>query len=492
MYASEARYLEYLRQALQVLVKPLSDAARGIKLTGGDPPPAHDLFQTDTHLLSQLTEGRNHTLRRKQHANALRTADMWVFLKIYPQLEILTGHVTAELEKGLRRALIPPGEGANPTAVQIQIQIENQEPRSRQSEAEGGPVLCVGGIFLGLKALMSTYNAYAAVWEEVTSVLGRKEFAEFKEAVSGRLLPLTLSQHLHAPFDAMHRYSVQLQALLDETPRQHPDYESISSAVTLVEATLARMQQTQEDTRMYHQIQRIKASVLAMKGGDDRGQEIWANLISSERKLLKTGKLYKACRHHNKEFQFWLFDNCLAYAVPLGQGGRGEGRYRLNRVLLLRHCQARASREDPRALDILSPTKSFALHCPSVSEAQGWLLAARTAIHIAQQAFPPPTPTTDHTTRRPCGNRQRRLFPASFVSKPLAPPAFWALGNATVEAAGGWCALPVPGIICGCPACTRRRNNGSVSVAFNGMGRTRPVKKTFLGGSTRGGSCLGE
>ncbi|TFJ84714.1 hypothetical protein NSK_004178 [Nannochloropsis salina CCMP1776] len=290
MYASEARYLEYLRQALQALVKPLSDAARGIKLTGGDPPPAHDLFQTDTHLLSQLTEGRNHTLRRKQHANALRTADMCVFLKIYPQLEILTGHVTAELEKGLRRALIPPGDGTNPTAVQIQIKSENQDPRSRQSEAEGGPVLCVGGIFLGLKALMSTYNAYAAVWEEVTSVLGRKEFAEFKEAVSGRLLPLTLSQHLHAPFDAMHRYSVQLQALLDETPRQHPDYEPISSAVTLVEATLARMQQTQEDTRMYRRIQRIKASVLAMKGGDDRGKEIWANLISSIVKPEPPGK----------------------------------------------------------------------------------------------------------------------------------------------------------------------------------------------------------
>jgi hypothetical protein len=143
---------------------------------------------------------------------------------------------------------------------------------------------------------------------------------------------------------------------------------------------------------MYRRIQRIKASVLAMKGGDDRGKEIWANLISSERKLLKAGKLYKACRHHNKEFQFWLFDNCLAYATPLGQGGRGEGRYRLNRVFLLRHCQARASREDPRALDILSPTKSFALHCPSVSEAQGWLLAARTAIHTAQQAFPPLPP----------------------------------------------------------------------------------------------------
>jgi len=202
---------------------------------------------------------------------------------------------------------------------------------------------------------------------------------------------------------------------------------------------------------MYRQIQRIKASVLAMKAGDDRGQEIWANLISSERKLLKAGKLYKACRHHNKEFQFWLFDNCLAYAAPLGQGGRGKGRYRLNRVLLLRHCQARASREDPRALDILSPTKSFALHCPSVSEAQGWLLAARTAIHIAQQAFPPLHPHDGSHHPAPMWEQAAEVVSCFICQQAFGTSSLLGLGNATVEAAGGWCALPVPGIICGCP-----------------------------------------
>ena len=35
MYASEAKYLAYLRQALQVLVKPLDDLAKGVTLTAG-------------------------------------------------------------------------------------------------------------------------------------------------------------------------------------------------------------------------------------------------------------------------------------------------------------------------------------------------------------------------------------------------------------------------------------------------------------------------
>jgi len=35
MYASEAKYLAYLRQALQVLVRPLDDLAKGVTLTTG-------------------------------------------------------------------------------------------------------------------------------------------------------------------------------------------------------------------------------------------------------------------------------------------------------------------------------------------------------------------------------------------------------------------------------------------------------------------------
>ena len=35
MYASEAKYLAYLRKALQVLVKPLDDLAKGVTPTVG-------------------------------------------------------------------------------------------------------------------------------------------------------------------------------------------------------------------------------------------------------------------------------------------------------------------------------------------------------------------------------------------------------------------------------------------------------------------------
>lgn len=51
-------------------------------------------------------------------------------------------------------------------------------------------------------------------------LLARPEFASLATApaVAAKLAPLTLAQHLHAPFDAMARYAAQLQALIELTP----------------------------------------------------------------------------------------------------------------------------------------------------------------------------------------------------------------------------------------------------------------------------------
>ena len=122
---------------------------------------------------------------------------MCVFLRIYPQLEILTKAVVSTLEARIRAA----------------------------EETGDWASLCVGDIFMGLKPLASTYASYAAACEEATNILAQKEFTEYVNAVRPGLLPLTLSQHLQAPFDAMNRYQVQLQALLEETRPGHPDYE---------------------------------------------------------------------------------------------------------------------------------------------------------------------------------------------------------------------------------------------------------------------------
>lgn len=148
--------------------------------------------------MSQLTDGRKKGLLVKQQGKALETADMCVFLRTYPQLEILTKGIASELETRIRCA---------------------QEGDYDWSS------LCVGDIFLSLKPLASTYASYAAACEEATSILAQKEFTEYVNAINPGLLPLTLSQHLQAPFDAMNRYQVQLQALLEETQPTHLDYE---------------------------------------------------------------------------------------------------------------------------------------------------------------------------------------------------------------------------------------------------------------------------
>lgn len=57
-------------------------------------------------------------------------------------------------------------------------------------------------------------------------LLARPEFTALTTApaVAAKLAPLTLAQHLHAPFDAMQRYETQLQALLEATKEGHPDH----------------------------------------------------------------------------------------------------------------------------------------------------------------------------------------------------------------------------------------------------------------------------
>ena len=57
-------------------------------------------------------------------------------------------------------------------------------------------------------------------------LLARPEFTALatSAAVAAKLAPLTLAQHLHAPFDAMQRYETQLQALVEATEKGHPDH----------------------------------------------------------------------------------------------------------------------------------------------------------------------------------------------------------------------------------------------------------------------------
>lgn len=144
-----------------------------------------------------------------------------------------------------------------------------------------------------------------------------------------------------------------------------------------------KMNKTLQDTCMYRRIRSIKDSMMVVGG---RGSDALNHLVSSERKLLKEGMLLKACRAKNKPFMFWLFNNCLLYATPMGTLGGSKHQYQFNRIMMLSDCFVRESREDPRSFELLSAEKSFALWCETVGEAKEWASALRNAIQDAREA----------------------------------------------------------------------------------------------------------
>lgn len=145
-----------------------------------------------------------------------------------------------------------------------------------------------------------------------------------------------------------------------------------------------KMNKTLQDTRMYRRIRNIKDSIMVVGG---RGTEVLHNLVSTDRRLLKEGLLLKACRAKNKQFMFWLFDNCLMYATPIGTLGGSKYQYQFNRIMMLSDCFLRESREDSRSFELLTGEKSFALWCDTVEQTKEWVRALRDAIQGAREAI---------------------------------------------------------------------------------------------------------
>lgn len=191
----EAVYLDYLRVCIKKLIQPLQDLSKGAKLGGGGgggfgesiAARTKGLFDTKTSTFSQLTEGYYNRFRTHQQSCALETPEMAIFLRTFPQLEAVTNTLVLDIEGRMKSS----GKGE----------------------------VCVGDVFLDLKQMGNTYNSYASCYEEALAVLNSNHFADYCKGIAHDLMPLTLEQHLQAPFDAMKNYNIQLAALLELTPK---------------------------------------------------------------------------------------------------------------------------------------------------------------------------------------------------------------------------------------------------------------------------------
>jgi len=348
MLKSESTYVEYLRVCLRVLVKPLDDlthgAALGKNLTNSNSMSEADrgrsLFDTKTSTFSQLTEGTLHRIRVQQQSKVLQTAEMGKFLQTFPSLENVTETIVAQLEARTREV----------------------------NDSSWEKAACIGDIFLDLKSLSTLYTSYASAYDEAFHVLSSNMFSDYVASIAQDLAPLTLDQHLKAPFDAMTRYQVQLKTLLDLTPPEHRDYSALKGAVELTEVTGKKMEQALENSRMYRRIRAIRDSLVVV----GFSQEALETLVSSDRKLIREGRLQKVCRSKNKYFQFWLFNDYILYATPLP-----AGKYQFNRIIQLATCKVQESTTDHKAFEVLSAEKSFAVLAESMQERDQWVLDIR-------------------------------------------------------------------------------------------------------------------
>jgi hypothetical protein len=94
--------------------------------------------------------------------------------------------------------------------------------------------------------------------------------------------------------------------MLKNTPTDHPDYENILNALTLMSDIAKSVNETIRNHEMMLKMIDIQKSL----------KNLNQNLLVPGRKFLKSGKVQKISRRAHQPRQFFLFTDILVYASP--------------------------------------------------------------------------------------------------------------------------------------------------------------------------------
>ena len=222
-----------------------------------------------------MTEGTLNRVKAASAGKPLQSCEMAIFLKVLPVLETLS-----------------------------QTLVERLEERLTAHSTEGAD-FCIGDVYLDMSALFVAYTSYASMVPEAEKVLNHPALAELATSLEEELAPLTMAQHLavrgfvwcfvyggvglwgfvcicmhltcpdtnmhahqttrQAPMEAAQRMAVQMKAVLDMTPEQHPDRKNLELATIMMEQTASGMQGALADTKNYWRLVEIKDSIASME-----------------------------------------------------------------------------------------------------------------------------------------------------------------------------------------------------------------------------------
>ncbi|KAL0078645.1 hypothetical protein J3Q64DRAFT_1664753 [Phycomyces blakesleeanus] len=183
---------------------------------------------------------------------------------------------------------------------------------TRQREG-GGVVGNVGDVFLKHAESLKCYSTYCRNQSFASRFLQKKReedqwFEVFLKTARTRTecRSLDLSHFLLEPMQRITRYPLLLRQILKSTPKKHPDYGLMRSALVEAEKVL---EVVNEETRRYENRQKIDelSRILDMEGYGRL--DVWG------REFVMEGILYKA--KSGRKLHAYLFNDILILAEPL-------------------------------------------------------------------------------------------------------------------------------------------------------------------------------
>jgi len=257
-----------------------------------------------------------------------------------------------------------------------------------------------------LKAFAPYLRSYLAATALKTKLVEESvPFANFLATASSdpRSHGLDLGSFLVMPVQRVPRYVLLLDAILKDTPPEHPEHADVVKALAEVGAVAKQNNDAMEVSKDFEELLKVQLSF-------DAAAKL--NLLDSpNRKLIKSGGLEKHSRRGKQLRQFWLFSDKLIYgseAMPR------SGVFSLNMEVDLRACavtdsdygnaddavssgsssDANGNKLASTAFQINTPKKSFVVSASSAEVALAW----RTAITDAVNALPASTNASGSTS----------------------------------------------------------------------------------------------
>lgn len=336
----EADFAQAMSKINRALVQPLLRAAGGKPLSFGR-----------SQGLSAFSSSALGTKTQQAIAADVQSADVQLFL-----------HAAEALAAGLQ---------------ELQQALQGACQASRWAEAA-----LLGGLFSSPRSrnLYAHFKSYSSKQLQFLRILHRPHFLSFYREVDAALANIagsSLAERLDLPRRHPSSYLAFLQSLLLLTPSTHADHVPLLESAALLSDLLASIDEKLQARQNFEKVLDVQSSLFSSSifGADD---PIIEQLASPGRTFVKEGDLRKVCKHKNKLYRFWMFNDLLIYGSSLG----GES-FAFHFALQLARCSVAAVPSDARALEIVGPGKAFMAIAPSKEARDDWvdkITAAKTAL----------------------------------------------------------------------------------------------------------------